>query len=1207
MSRLLSRRKIALAVGISVIAAAAALAETDQRLCGDDNRPCGPLLDDGARDVRAVAGNLEQGPADSAFAVTIDGHDGEAEAAGEADHQRRMDVALAEAGIKVQVSSLTPEPMLSVVPERPAMAPGAAMRFHLFSNYQAFIERAELRLFRATDSLEAAPLAVVPVTFGEPAVWRADDGRDQTLRVVLRVYDKAGRFDETAPQEFLLTSAHRDSNDDRRDGPLFENQRVRGNIDVAGIEVTASGQLQAPDSRLHVAGQRVALDKAQRFVARQILPEGVHDLDIRVETAEGSRDYRRSINRRRARHFLVAIADLTAGHRSFDPGRIELQGEDRTDPRRDYVDGRLAFYYKGLFENGWKLTASADTGENPLSDLFDGFLKKDSRSFLRRMDPDRHYPVYGDDSITVEDAPTYGRFYVRAENDNALAMWGNFQTQLTGTELMRFQRSLYGGNLGWRSSGTTGFGERRTEITGFAADPGTIGTREDFASTGGSNYYFRNRDLAPGSERLFAEVRDRDSGLVLERRELMPGRDYEVNYIQGRVLLRDPLPITADASLFVRNASLAGHPVWLVANYEYVPGLARPSSFTIGGRAQHWLGDVLRVGVTAYHQGEDQAKQDLFGADLTLRLSSGSWLRAEVAQSDGPGNSLSLSSTGGYDFTQLMAPDRKARAFTLEGAADVADILSGGDGRITAYWRNREAGFSGPGELNFGEDLDQFGGTADIGLSGNTRLRAKTDMTKGSQTDRQAFEAGIDHDVRHGLFGNVGIRSDKQQGQATAYTPYPADPGFEGKRTDVAATIGYRHAARVFAPAQDEDAPRRGIGWEVSLFGQKTLERSGGRLENDRIGIAGAIQPSDRLTLSGEVSDGSLGTGAQAKADYALGERGSLYLGYALAAENPDAFTTGRLGRLTAGAKRRVNEHLGVFAEGRYEHGSGPTGLTQSYGVDFDPLPAWTFGLRYETGSLADAVGGRIKRDVVGGTIDYSENDLRWSTALEYRRDGSATYGSRTTWATRNQATWQANDALRLFAKANMSLSDADSGSGLDANYYELALAGAWRPIEDDRLNLLAKYTYLADEPSPAQVDQLGLNMDYAQRSHIFAIDGTYQLTNRLAVGGKLAYRVGELRVSRDANAPWFNSHATFWALRADYRIIAKWDVLAEVRRLSSREAQDARLGGLVGVYRHLGQHVKMGVGYNFTNYSDDLGNMSYDEKGLFLNLIGKF
>jgi hypothetical protein len=1198
-----------LSIGISSFALSGALAaqtSEPENHCGDDVRPCGPRADDSGIDGRGVAPNLERGPASGAFRVSIDG---EGEGQTEADRQRATDVALAAAKVDVQVTALDATPKLSLVPATPSVAPGQPLTFHSFSNYLTFIGKAEIRIFRANDDTDGMPHAILQVRAGEPALWMAGNVEDAPLRAVLRVYDSEGRFDETAPVTFTVTAAPKDNLSDHRDGPLFENQRTIANIPVRGTEITISGSVETADTKVTAFGSAIPVDRNRRFLAQQIVAEDIKDVTVRIAPPGGeAQEYRRTLNVPKDDHFLVAIADVTAGHRSFDAAKLEFQGEDQGDARKDFVDGRLAFYYKGKLSQDWQLTASADTGEQPISDLFDGFLKKDSRSLLRRLDPDRHYPVYGDDSVTIEDAPTYGRFYVRAESDNAEAMWGNFQTQLTGTELIRFQRGLYGANAKWQNPDVTSNGERKTELNLFAADPGTIGSREDFQSTGGSVYYLRNQDIAQGSERLFVEVRDRDSGLVLERRELIPARDYDINYIQGRVLLRQPLPITADGDLFVRNNSLAGNPVWLVTTYEYVPGLARPEALTLGGRAQQWFGDHVRIGATGYHQGEDQASQDLYGADLLLRYKPGTYLRAEYAQSDGAGNGVLYSSTGGYDFTQLTTVARKADAITLEGAADIAEVLGKGEGRIAAYWRSREQGFSGPGELTFGEGLDQYGGNADLVIAEGTRLQAKADITDGSVTERHAIEAGLRHETSNGWFGTVGVRSDKQQGQATPYTPFPAAPEFTGGRTDLAASIGYRHTPTVSAPSQEAEAEADGKPWALSVFGQKTVDRSGGRRDNDRVGIAGDTQLTDRLGIEAQVSDGDLGFGADAKATYQMGERGSLYLGYGLAAENPDAFTTGRLGRLTMGARRRFGSSTNVFAEGRYEHGSGPTGFTQAYGVDFMPIPGWTFGARYETGSLADARGNRIDRDVIGGTADYGDDRVRYSTAIEFRQDGSSTYGDRESWATRNQLTWKATDALRLFGKVNLSLSDAKGAeSALNADYYELVAAAAYRPTRNDKLNLLAKYTYLYDLPSPAQVDQLGLNLDYAQRSHIGAIDGTYQLTPRLAAGAKVAYRVGELRLSRDESAPWFSSEAIFWAARLDYRVVAQWDVLAEIRQLRITEAEDSRLGALVGIYRHLGNHVKIGVGYNFTDFSDDLSDLSYDEQGVFVNVIGKF
>ena len=1209
----MTRRLTLLALGASSLAVAAVQAgdrltqpadNIIDRPCHHcDRRPADSTLDHGT-----LGPNLEWGGADDAFRVTVDGATPVDKAAAPADSQRAADVALAAAKLDVQVTALRAQPMLSVVTALPTTGLAEPVTFFPLTNYAAFIDHAELRVFAESQSIEGIPFATMPVTFGKPVLW-SPDVHDAALRVVLRVYDVGGRFDETAPEAFVVSSAPVPTKRDRRDGPLFENQRTTGNIAVVGSEVTISGLVAGPATVVSLMGTAVPVDSAGRFVARQIVPPTTREIDVRV----GDTNYRRAITLPKNDNFLVAIADLTAGHRSFGAAKIDLQGVDRQDTRRNFVDGRFAFYWKKQLGTDWKLTAAADTGEQPFSALFDDFLKKDSRAFLRRLDPNLHYPVYGDDSTTIEDAPTYGRFYLRVENPNGQAMWGNFHTQLTGTDLIRYQRSLYGGEFDWHSTDATPSGERRTQINGFAADPGTIASREEFISTGGSVYYLRNRDIAQGSERLFMEVRDRDSGLVLRRQELIVSRDYDMNYIQGRVLLRSPLAIVSNDSLFVRDNSLAGNPVWLVSTYEFTPGLTRPSALTYGGRAQQWVGDHLRVGVTGYHQGQDQAKQGLYGADVLARYKPGTWIRGEVAHASGPGNGANFSSTGGYDFTPIAAGGQAALAYILEGAVDLRELTGAGDGHLSGYFRRREAGFSGPGELTFGEGLDQYGGTADIALGQFTRFKAKADLTEGTLTRRKAGEVGLVHDIGRGWYGSVGVRADNQgAGQATAYTPFAAPNVLRGERTDAAVTIGYHHVAAVGAPSQDGAVKAVDRPWSLSVFGQKTLERDGGRLANDRYGVAGDIAVNQRLTLGGEVSGGDLGLGANAKANLATGDRGSLYLAYTLAAENPDAFNTGRLGRLTAGAKHRFGTDTNVFAEQRLETGAGPTGLTQAYGVDFSPAKGWTLGGRYETGKLADALGQRIGREVVGGTIGYVEPTVRWSTALEYRREQSDTLGNRTTYATRNLITYQASDALRLYGKANLSVSNGGAkapggASVLDANYYEVALAGAYRPVSNDKLNLLAKITYLSDLPSPAQVTAYALPIDYAQRSTIGALDLTYQLTPRLAVGGKVAVRVGELRLSRDASAPWFDSQSVFWAARIDYEVVRRWDMLAEIRQLRVSTAGDSRLGALVGIYRHFGQNVKVGAGYNFTNYSDDLANTGYREHGFFFNVIGKF
>ncbi len=75
--------------------------------------------------------------------------------------------------------------------------------------------------------------------------------------------------------------------------------------------------------------------------------------------------------------------------------------------------------------------------------------------------------------------------------------------------------------------------------------------------------------------------------------------------------------------------------------------------------------------------------------------------------------------------------------------------------------------------------------------------------------------------------------------------------------------------------------------------------------------------------------------------------------------------------------------------------------------------------------------------------------------------------------------------------------------------------------------------------------------------------------------------------------------------MRTDLRFRKHWEGLAEVRMLDLTDLNDRRSGALVALYRYLGENFKAGIGYNFTDFSDDLTDMSYDQHGVFLNLVG--
>jgi predicted porin len=194
---------------------------------------------------------------------------------------------------------------------------------------------------------------------------------------------------------------------------------------------------------------------------------------------------------------------------------------------------------------------------------------------------------------------------------------------------------------------------------------------------------------------------------------------------------------------------------------------------------------------------------------------------------------------------------------------------------------------------------------------------------------------------------------------------------------------------------------------------------------------------------------------------------------------------------------------------------------------------------------------------------------------------------------------------MRLLGKFNYSLSDSSEGDFLDSDYTEAVLGCAYRPVYHDRLNALLKYTYFYNVPPAGQVNGTDTASNFVQRSHIGSLDVMYDLTSRWTVGGKYAYRRGEVALDRE-DKDYFDSDAHLYVLRADWHFIDRWDALVELRRLDLPDADDSRDGVLVGLYRHLGNHFKVGIGYNFTDFSDDLTQHDYKHQGLFINFIGK-
>lgn len=1131
----------------------------------------------------------------SGFSISVDGE----RLAGDplpVDQMRVTDIDLEQVDIQVKFDGLGVKPVLNVstVDLRHSYQAGDQVRFLATANYPAWIAKSELRIYRKSNQGRTVAALVDFDGYGH-ANWQMPSEGEGKYTYVLRVYDEQGRYDETLPLGLSRTSSafptHQTAPVDGLVSPGNGDDRTATrNIPVYGGAITIYGRNIPHGYGVQAFGEDVPVDNGAAFVIQRILPPGDHAVGVNVIGQNHQMvSFDRDINIPSNEWFYVGLADITLGKRF---GSSALTATDPGEYSKYYSKGRLAFYLKGKIQGRYILTAAADTGEDDLKTLFRGLDSKDPRELLRRIDPDDFYPVYGDDSTSVEDAPTQGKFYIRLERGDSHVMWGNYKTAIVNTEYARNERALYGAHAVARSESTTAYGERVAEVEAYAAQPGTLPQRDVLRGTGGSVYFLSHQDITRGSETLTIVVRDPISGIIRSRKTLRYGEDFDIDYIQGVVILKKPLSSTTGSGSVIKNGANGSNIVNLVAQYEYTPAVGEVDGYSYGGRAQVWLGDHVRVGVTAMSEQTGLASHKILATDLHIRLAENSFIEAEMSQSQGPGFGSTNSINGGLSIIGNGTAGRanvKARAYRVRGEIDVSDFDPTQTGKIGAYYEKREKGYSSPG---YDTTIEQrvWGAFANVELSEDLRYRlGYEDFEDKAGKVKREGDAEIEFTVAPDWSLALGAKHTELHN--------PTATSQNGRRIDIGAKLTYQI---------DDDN-------NVYGFVQKTVHRKGDIARNDRYGIGAQTRITEKLTLDSEVSYGTSGWGGFAGLGYDPTADDHYYIGYKLDPERGDSSSTPLygldLGGIVIGSKRRYDDTLSAYIENNYDMFGERQSLTSTYGVVYTPDVLWTFDVGAEFGDVEDPNStADITRTAISASIAYNnEETISWRVRGEARfEDSEDAAKDRDTYLLSAGASMKANDNWRFIAHLDAAISNTDQASILDGDYIEGSIGYAYRPVDNDDLTALFKYTYLYDLPGPDQVTIDGTTLGAAQRSHILNTDVSFDANPYLTIGAKYGFRIGEVSQTRAAEN-FIKSSAHLGVLRADWHVVKNWDLLLEGRILATPEIETTQYGALVAVYRHFGDNMKLGVGYNFGQFSDDVGDLTYDDGGVFFNIVGKF
>jgi len=825
------------------------------------------------------------------------------------------------------------------------------------------------------------------------------------------------------------------------------------------------------------------------------------------------------------------------------------------------------------------------------------------------LDPDQFYSVYGDDSTTIDDTDSQGAFYLRVDWDKSNALWGNYNTDLTGTEFGQYNRSLYGAKLEHRNTRITKFGDNKTELHVFASEAQTAAAHNSFNATGGSLYYLRDTQVVQGSEKIWVEVRSRDTEQVVESVVLEHGRDYDIDHLQGRIILTRPLTQVdlGSGPSIIKDSPLEGNDVFLLVDYEFRPDAFEADDLTAGARGKAWVNDYIAIGGTYVNEEREGVDYELKGADVTLRAGKGTYLKFEYAESDAQQAASSFASAnGGISFnginqqTLIGNTDTDGEAIGVEARVNLSEFTENEEGFVMAWYKDRDEGFSSVARLDDGVE------TTDVGLHAewraSDRLLLSTKVTNLDK-DEQIEELNASIQANYELTNKLTVGAELRYEDDDDLTPADLDGeatlgGLELRYQLNEQTEVYTSGQTVISDSGDYESNAQGtVGINKQVNNKLAIKAevtSGDRGDAVVLGGEYAITPNMNFSLNAGFGSGAV---SSVGTNYTTGSGLELYGSYAIDPDRTDA--GGNM--FTFGSRRHFQNGLTLYSESQFGEGEEEQSGARTFGLDFDLTDQWRLSASLQTNDLERDAGDIDRRAATIGA-SYRGDRMKFGSVLEYREDDdSALNSDNTQWVTSNTIEWQKSESLKLLGKLDLSTTQSDANKNDEAKYVELDLGFAYRPHFSDRLNILGKYAFLYDLPSSGQ-DTSATD----RRDHVFSLEGLYDFNNEWEFGAKLAWRSGDVRQQRGAG-PWFETGARLAVLRARYHMIKNWDGLFEYRWLETEEGDDSRDGALAGVYRHVGDHMKVGVGYNFTDFDDDLTNNDYDADGWFFDIIGKY
>lgn len=1058
-------------------------------------------------------------------------------------------------GVNVRYNGLGTRPSLAVATEKleDITSLDTPVTFHSRTNYPLWIKNSFITV---EDKTTRTVVARVPINANGTAQWVPEKEGNYIYK--LEAISQDGYKDETNYREILVQTAQnhiQTGTNQNLEAVLSQDMTAKRRIPVRGGSVIVTGAPVGTSGALYIMGERIDPTQASSFEIERILPPGTHGVVIQGIDGDTTDSLTQDVIIPNSDWFYTSIVDVTLG--------------------KDFSQGHVAGFAEGVTQDGTRITLSIDTQETEIRDLFDSLSGYDPKRKLLEIDPNQPFLTYGDDSELEYLAPTSGKLFIKVEKNNSFAQWGDFKTEaLVGPSVSN--RDLYGFSGQWNSLETTLSNEVKTEISAYAAYTETKTNQDILQGTNASAYFLSQRNLVENSETVYIEYKDKVSGQIVDRVILTRGQDYRLNSLQGTVFLTTPIP----SQIGIRNTQLTPY---LVVSYEHDSD-ALGDNKVVGGRAQNWLTDTLRVGVEASNDSTTFDTTTRLTADLLYKKDEQNFLLLEAGRSKGPGNSVLTSNNSGLTGTSSLPNIQKGQANGERLTAEMTFGRPEAPGQASLFYAQEERGYVG-----------------DLGAIESDQKRGRIAIAK-TLTSQHSIEGIVSFlDEENG---------DQNRNSQIAYTYTAQDQTYQ-KRIGLLQkqendTASINEHTKIFMDY------KRQYDLENSwwIFTEATLQHSGDFSSDTRVGAGLEHTFNNNFGVIGEASYGELGWGTEIGLSKKT-EKGHKRLSYVL---DPNRrFDTTTLtgkdrGLLVLSGESIINDHVRQTAEIQYNAFGNTPSSTNIFGMTWSPNEVVEHTVEVVYGNEETIERGNIQRTgisygfkhtteketyAIRGEISDSTSEKQTNDNQDYRLYAlTANYENKT------------SEDWRALASLDAAYIESSQSGTQDGTYVKANFGQAYRPVENDKINALFSYTYLNDTPAQGQINNDGDVDGDGQISHILNAYASYDLNQYWTVSGK--YGLRQRQLNPYDGAPAIDSLSNLFVARADYHLVHEWDLTGEYRVMGYNMSTTEH-STLVSITKQVSPNARLGVGHAWGRVSDDLTRIKPGKEGFFVNLTASF